>query len=151
MSAPRPAQDQVPTPPTAATAASEAGGVSGGDRGLRPLPPTRRQIRSRAGRTWCLYLAEQRPARPQGADTSSRKNAAPGQEAGEGCGEAGPQAGSRRSVLKGTRMPGAGEGLESVAGALEELGVSPGEELSSSPKREKRHLALPTPRLKIWL
>lgn len=44
-----------------------------------------------------------------------------------------------------------GEGLESVAGALEELGVSPGEELSSSPKREKRHLALPTPRLKIWL
>lgn len=50
------------------------------------------------------------------ADTSSHKNAVPGQEAGGGCGKARPQAWGCRSVLKGTGMPGAGEGQELVAG-----------------------------------
>lgn len=108
--------------------------MSGRDRGLRSLPPhSRRQIRSRAGRTSCLYLAGQRPARPQGTDTSSHKNVELGQEAGGGCGEARPKAGGHRSGLKGTGMPGAGEGQESAAGALEKPDVPPEEELSLSP------------------
>lgn len=134
MSTPRPAQDQVLPPPTPPPQPVERAGCLEGTEVCAPStrPRHRRQIRSRAGRTWRLYLAGQRPARPQGADTSSRKNAVPGPKEGAGRPKAGPEAGGCRSGLKGTRMPGAGEGLEAAAAAWEALGVVPGEELSAS-------------------
>lgn len=79
----------------------------------------------------------ERPARPQGADTMSQKNAVPGQEAEGGCGEARPQAWGCRSVVKGTEMPGTGEGQASVAEALEELRVLLGKSIVQALAREK--------------
>lgn len=108
--------------------------MSGRDRGLRSLPPhSRRQIRSRAGRTSCLYLAGQRPAHPQGTDTSSHKNVELGQEAGGGCGEARPKGRGPQKRLEGHRDARGWEGQESAAGALEKPDVPPEEELSLSP------------------
>lgn len=93
MSAPRPAQDQVPPPPPPPPLqpAERAGSLEGAEVcAPSPWPPNSVP----AGLTWCLYLAGQRPARPQGADTSSRINAMPGQEAEEGVGRPGLRPGA---------------------------------------------------------
>lgn len=109
MSASRPAQDQVPptTPPpqTAEQARYRR-------RGHRSAPPPPRPPNSVPGGADLVSIFGWTSAL---ADTSSHRNAVPGQEASGGCGKARPQAWGCRSGLKGTGMPGPGEGQELVS------------------------------------
>lgn len=106
------------TPHHAATADSGAGGVS--LEGAQVCAPSPRPPNSVPGGADLVSIFGWTSAL---TDTSSHKNAVSGQEAGGGCGKAGPQAWGCRSSLKGTAMPGAREGLGVSGWALEELGV----------------------------
>lgn len=132
MSAPRPTQDQVPPPSHAATAATAAGGVTRGGRDLHPLPRAAKFGPRRGGLG--VYIWPDSGPRACTAPTPRLlRTQCRGRGPEEGAGRPGPQAWGRRSGVKGTGMPGAGEGQESADRALEKLGESLGEEHSTDP------------------